>query len=172
MAATVQRQAPSIMDNSPRQIREALEQSDDWADFDILELERLTDKRYVWREELSQFRGRLCTYLTFNDSTHQMPRVAGNDDHAAVRGAQGAQVLRGDDAELADAARGQLQPEPVPQLDARGRRPPRLRLLPRPATSEGVLRRARRGGLPRRRRRSRCQSSRQKQVGPMKVCRF
>ena len=47
MAATVQRQAPSIMDNSPRQIREALEQSDDWADFDILELERLTDKRYV-----------------------------------------------------------------------------------------------------------------------------
>ena len=50
MAATVQRQAPSIMDNSPRQIREALEQSDDWADFDILELERLTDKRYVWRK--------------------------------------------------------------------------------------------------------------------------
>ena len=48
MAATVQqRQAPSIMDNSPRQIRDALERSDDWADFDILELERLTDKRYV-----------------------------------------------------------------------------------------------------------------------------
>ena len=55
MAATVQRQAPSIMDNSPRQIREALEQSDDWADFDILELERLTDKRYVWREATSLF---------------------------------------------------------------------------------------------------------------------
>ena len=47
MTATVQRQAPSIMDNSPRQIREALERSDDWADFDILELERLTDKRYL-----------------------------------------------------------------------------------------------------------------------------
>ena len=49
MAATVQqqRQSPSIMDNSPRQIRDALERSDDWADFDILELERLTDKRYV-----------------------------------------------------------------------------------------------------------------------------
>ena len=52
MAATMQqqqaaRQAPSIMDNSPRQIREALERSDDWADFDILELERLTDKRYL-----------------------------------------------------------------------------------------------------------------------------
>ena len=59
MAATVQRQAPSIMDNSPRQIREALEQSDDWADFDILELERLTDKRYVWREATSLF-ANLC----------------------------------------------------------------------------------------------------------------
>ena len=46
----MQRQAPSIMDNSPRQIREALEQSDDWADFDILELERLTDKRCVRRK--------------------------------------------------------------------------------------------------------------------------
>ena len=48
------------MDNSPRQIREALERSDDWADFDILELERLTEKRYMYvrarvpeREELT-----------------------------------------------------------------------------------------------------------------------
>ena len=39
---------PSIpaLDNSPAQLRAQLEKSDSWSEFDILEVERLTDKRW------------------------------------------------------------------------------------------------------------------------------
>jgi hypothetical protein len=46
-ATATHRASIPTLDSSPQHIREVLERSDHWAAFDILELERLTEKRSV-----------------------------------------------------------------------------------------------------------------------------
>ena len=105
-----------------------------------------------------------------NDFFSQVFSLAWDDNDAPVRDSQDVQVLGVHHAELADLDRGQLQQQQLlPQLDARGRRPPRHRLLPRLGEGEGVLRRPRRGCLSHRSCHTRCQPPGEKQVSEISM---